>query len=173
MIILLFFIRSGLFFRLGLSMGSRNLNFSVNSLRSSAVFGGRLKCPSPCRIRSSPSRDRVRGLSETSEKCANIYILGGIRPSYSWILAYAELERKKHRGKHLFPSWHHFQSGFSFRPHHTFCMGTPRSVWLIVVSFRYRISRLNTFVRAFVVFQGGCSLPNDIITPSVRADFSS
>ena len=102
-----------------------------------------------------------------------IYILGGIRPSYSWILAYAELERKKHRGKHLFPSWHHFQSGFSFRPHHTFCMGTPRSVWLIVVSFRYRISRLNTFVRAFVVFQGGCSLPNDIITPSVRADFSS
>ena len=35
--------------------------------------------------------------------------LGGIRPSYSWILAYAELKRKKHMGKRLFPSWHHFQ----------------------------------------------------------------
>ena len=38
-----------------------------------------------------------------------------------------------------------------------------------VVAFLYRISRLNTFVRAFVVFEGGRSLPN-IITPSVRAD---
>ena len=43
-----------------------------------------------------------------------------------------------------------------------------------VVAFRYRISRLNTFVRAFVVFEGGRSLPpNDIITPSARADSSS
>ena len=32
---------------------------------------------------------------------------------------------------------------------------------------------LNTFVRAFVVFEGGRSLPNDIITPNVRADSSS
>ena len=39
-----------------------------------------------------------------------------------------------------------------------------------VVAFRCRISQLNTFVRAFVVFEGGRSLPNDIITPSVRAD---
>ena len=29
------------------------------------VPGGRLKRPSPCRIRSSPGRDRLRGLSET------------------------------------------------------------------------------------------------------------
>ena len=42
-----------------------------------------------------------------------------------------------------------------------------------VVAFRYRISWLNTFVRAFVVFEGGRSRPNDIITPSVRADSSS
>ena len=36
-----------------------------------------------------------------------------------------------------------------------------------VVAFRHRISRLNTFVRAFVVFEGGRSLPNDTITPRV------
>ena len=41
-----------------------------------------------------------------------------------------------------------------------------------VVAFRYRISRLNTFVRTFVVFEGGRSLPNNIMTPSVCADFS-
>ena len=58
------------FFRLGLSMRFSELEFSVKSLRSSAVFGGRLKRPSPCRIRSASGRDRVRGLSETSEKRA-------------------------------------------------------------------------------------------------------
>ena len=42
-----------------------------------------------------------------------------------------------------------------------------------VVAFLYRISRLHTFVRAFVAFEGGRSLPNDIITPSARADSSS
>ena len=57
----------------------------------------------------------------------NFFLLGGIHPSYSWILAYAELERKNHMGKQLFPSWHHFQIGFLFRPHHTFFMVTPRS----------------------------------------------
>ena len=30
--------------------------------------------------------DQVRGMSETSEKCAFFVFLGGIRPSYSWIL---------------------------------------------------------------------------------------
>ena len=95
---------------------------------------GAAQSPSPCRIRSAPGRDRVRGLSETSEKCANFCILGGIRPSYSWISAYADLERKKlpGMGKRLFPSWHHFQIGFLFRSHHTFFMVTPRSVWSIV-----------------------------------------
>ena len=58
-------------------------------------------------------------------------------------------------------------------------MVTPRSVGPLlsydccVVAFRYRISRLNTFVRAFAVFEGGHSLSNDIITPNVRADYSS
>ena len=39
-----------------------------------------------------------------------------------------------------------------------------------VVAFRYLTLMLNTFVRAFVVFEGGRSLRNNIITPSVRAD---
>ena len=72
--------------------------------------------------------------------------------------------------------------GFFSRPHTTGSMITPRSVWPIVVHIvrltavplhRCRISRLNTVVRAFVVFEGGCSLPINIITPSVRAESSS
>ena len=47
---------------------ARNWNFSVKSLRSSAVFGGRLQRPSPCLIRSAPRRERGWMLSETSEK---------------------------------------------------------------------------------------------------------
>ena len=50
------------------------------------VLGGRLERPSPCCIRSAPGRHRVRGLSETSEKCASFCILGSICPRYSWIL---------------------------------------------------------------------------------------
>ena len=63
------------------------------------------------------------------------FVLGGIRLSYACILAYAELERKTHiyMGKHIFPSWHRFQIGILFRPHHTFFMVIPRSVWPIVV----------------------------------------
>ena len=38
------------------------------------VLEGRLKRPSPSRIRSAPGRDQVRGLSETNEKCANFVI---------------------------------------------------------------------------------------------------
>ena len=82
--------------------------------------------------------------------------------------------------EHLFPSWHHFQIGFLFRPQHTFFMVTPRSVWPIVhivrltaVSLLFDIVFQGSFVRAFVVFEGGRSLPNNIITPSVRADSSS
>ena len=175
MIIFLFSrIRSGVFVRLGHSMRLLELEFSVKYLCSRTVFGSRLERFSPCRIRSAPGRDRVRGLSETSEKCAIVCISGGIRPSHCRILAYAELERKK-----LFSSWHYFQNGFIFRPNHTFFMVTTRSVWPVltyeccVVAFRYRISRLNTFSRAFVVFEGGRSQPNDIIIPGVRADSSS
>ena len=105
--------------------------------------------------------------------------LGGIRPSYSWILAYAELstERKKHVGKHLFPSWHHFKVGSYFVPTTFVSWSHLEAFGLLsydccVVAFRYRISRLNTFVRALFVVKRGRSLPNDIITPSVRADSS-
>ena len=56
------------FFFLRLSMRFAELEFSVKWLRSSAVFGGRLKRPSPCRIRSAPRRERGRMPSETSEK---------------------------------------------------------------------------------------------------------
>ena len=129
--ILFYSVRS--FSCLGLGMGFSNWNFSVKSFRSSAVFGGRLKRPAPCRIRSAPGRDRVRGLSETSEKCAIFRILGGIRPSYSWILAYAELERKKHMGKHLFPNWILMSSPTHFFHCHTskrlaYCLTTAVSL---------------------------------------------
>ena len=103
-------------------------------------------------------------------------MLGGIRPSYSWILAYLELERKRHTwymGKHVLPSWRQFQIVASyfvpttlFSWSHLKAFGL-RSYDCCVVAFRYRISRLNTFVRAFVVFEGGRFLPNDIITPTV------
>ena len=66
--------------------------------------------------------------AERDKREAFFSILGGIRPSYSWILAYAEFKRKKHMGKLLFPSWHHFQIGFLFCSHHTFFMVTPQSV---------------------------------------------
>ena len=84
---------------------SRNYNFLVKSLRSSAVFGVWLRRPSPCLIRSAPRREREWGQSETSEKCVFFpCILGGIRPSYYWSLAYAELERINQ--KRTFPNWH-------------------------------------------------------------------
>ena len=133
-------------------MGSRNWNFSVKSLRSSAVFGGRLKRPTPCRIRSATGRDRVCGLCETSEKCVKFCILGGIRPSHSLISAYAELERKKHIKKHLFPSWHHFQIGFLCRPHHTRFMVTPRSVCPIVVRLLCRCFSISDFKVKYLSF---------------------
>ena len=63
---------------------------------------------------------------------------------------YAELKRKKHTGKPLFPSWHHFQIGFLFRPHRTFFMVTPRSIRTIV-----RIVRLTAVSLLFDIgFQG-------------------
>ena len=54
---------------------SRNWNFYVKSLRSSAVFGGRLQRPSSCLIRSEPRRERGLGLGETSEKLQKCCIL--------------------------------------------------------------------------------------------------
>ena len=146
--------------------------------RMKHVLGGQLKRPSPCRIRSAPGRDRLCGLSETSEKCAKFSILGRIRPGFSWSLAYAELERKKHLGKHVFPSWLHCQILASyFVPTTVFSMSHLEAFGLLqydcyVVAFWYQIWRLITFVRAFVVFEGGRSLPSDTVTPSVRTDSS-
>ena len=73
---------------------------------------------------------------------------------------------------HSFPSWHHFQVGFSFCPHHTFFMVTPWSVWsighvvrLTAVSLLFGIvfyGQISLF-ELFVVFKGGRSLPNNKI----------
>ena len=111
------------------------------------VLGGRLKRPSPCRIRSAPGRDRVRGLSETSEKSASfciwaVYARVILR---SWHI-YAELERKKHMAKYLFPSWHHCQFLASyFVPTTLFSMVTPQSVWSIVVRLLCRCFSISDF----------------------------
>ena len=118
-----------IFFRLGLSMGFSELEL----LGQIASFERRLREPAqtpralPYLIRSAPGRDRVCGLSETSEKCSNFCILGGIRPSYSWILAYAELERKKHMGKKKFHVSIISKLASYFVPHNTFFMATPSS----------------------------------------------
>ena len=144
------------------------------------VLGGRLKRPSPCRIRSAPGRDWVRGLSETSEKCAIFCILGSIRPRSilgSW-------HNKQSLNKNNIRENIYFQVGIisklasSFVPTALFLGSHLEAFGLLsydcyVVAFRYQISRLNTFVRAFVVFEGGRSLPNDTITPRVCADSSS
>ena len=52
-----------------------------------ASFERRLRGKTPLapRISSASGRDRVRGLSETSEKCAIFCIFGGIRPNYSFL----------------------------------------------------------------------------------------
>ena len=175
--------RPGAFLRLGLSMRFSELEFSVKWLRSSAVFG-MLKRPSPCRIRSAPGRDRVRGVSETSEKCA-IFVFSAVYARVilgSWHI-YAELERKRHtmNGKTYisklasFPNWLLISSPPYFCHGHTskrLAHCAHRATDCCVVAFQYRISRLSGFVRAFVVFEGGRSRPSSIITPSVRADSS-
>ena len=158
-----------------------NWNSRSKSFVRTPSSGGGSNAPRPAV--SVHGRDRVRGLSETSEKCANFCIQGGIRPSYSWILAYAELERKAYQvwEKNIsnlasFLNWLLISSPPHFFHGHTskrlaYCAN--RTTDCCAVAFRYRISRLNTFVRAFIVFEGGRSLPNNIITPSARADSSS
>ena len=153
-------------------MGSRNWNYSVKKLRSSAIFRGRLKRPSPCRINSAPGRDRLRGRSKTSEKCDH-FVFGAVYARAilgSWQM---QSLNEKNIGvgiisklaSYFLPttllSWLDLQA-FGIPPHDC-----------CVVAFRSRISRLNIFVRMFIVYEGGRSLPNDIITPSVRVDSSS
>ena len=177
--IILFFRFGQEFFRLGLSIRFSELEFSVKSLRSSAVVGGRLLPPSLCRIRSAPCQDRVPGLSETSEKCAICFVFWAVYARA--ILGSWHMQRlnKKNMWENIY-----FQVGIIsklasyFVPTTLFSWPHLEAFGLLlydccVVAFRYRISRLNTFVRAFVVFEGGRSLPNDIITPSVHADSSS
>ena len=124
-------------------------------VRSSAVFWGRLKRPSPCRIRSAPDRDRVRGLSETSEKCANIFYFGRYTPEPFLDLGICRARTKKHIGKHLFQSWNHFQIDwllissppqfFHGHPLKRLAHCAHRTTDCSAVAFRYRISRLIPF----------------------------
>ena len=89
------------FVRLGLRMGCSELEllgqFASFERRLRGATQTPLAVPYPFRTWPVPGR---RGLSETSEKYAIFCILGGIRPNYSWILACAELELKKHTGTH-------------------------------------------------------------------------
>ena len=94
MIFIAWVIRSGYVFCLRLSMQFSELEFSIEWVRSSEVFGGRLQRPSPCCIRFGRRRKRGWVLSETRDKCDFYKILGGIRPRFCWILPYVELERK-------------------------------------------------------------------------------
>ena len=66
------------------------------------VFGGRLQCPSPFPNRWLPRREGGEMLSQTREKSAFFLNLCGIRPTYSCILPYAELERKDTYGRTFF-----------------------------------------------------------------------
>ena len=166
-------IRSGVFSRLGLSMRFLELAFSVKYVRSSTVFGGRLKRPLPCRIRSAPGRDRVRGLSETSEKCAFFFVFWAVYTRAilgSWHMPSLKNENTFSKLA-SFPNWLLISSSpHVFHGHTLKRLAYFHTTECCVVAFRYRISRLNTFVQAFVVFEGGRSLPNKITTPSVRAD---
>ena len=59
-------------------------------------------------------------------------------------------------GKPLFPCWHHFQIGFLFRPHHTFFMVTPRSVWHIVVRLLCRCFSISDFTVKYLCSSVRC-----------------
>ena len=87
---------SGVFFVSTSVLYSRNCKFSVNSLRSSVVFGGRLQRPSPCLVRAAPDRDQVWGLSETIENLPKCCILRSDARALDCILSSAELERINH-----------------------------------------------------------------------------
>ena len=85
------------FFRLGLGMGFSNLEF----LGQIAAFERRLRraaltplaLPYPFCTSTRTQMGAERDKREVRKKM----YLGGIRPSYSWIIAYAELERINQR----------------------------------------------------------------------------
>ena len=163
---------------------SRNWKPRSNSFVRAPSSGGGSNAPRPAvYVPHLPGGDRVRGLSEASKKkCAFFFCIyfGRYTPELFLDLGiYMQSLNEKNIWENIY-----FQvgiiskvTGFLFRPRHTVFMSHieafgPFSYACCVVACRYRISRLNTFVRAFVVFEGGRSLPN-IITPSVRADSSS
>ena len=84
---------------------SRNWNFSVKSLRSSVVFGGRLQRPSPCLIRSEPRREREWRLSETSEKLRKCCIMRRSSRAFRFFLTSAASAERD-----IFQNWHHCQT---------------------------------------------------------------
>ena len=159
-------------------MGFSKLDFlgQIASLER-RLRGAGLKRPSPCLIRSAPGRHRVCGLSETSEECANFCILGGIRPSYSWILEYAELEQKTH-GKIFISKLAFSKLASYFVPATPFSWSHLEAFGLLsydccVVAFRDRISRPNPFVRG-LSSRGAVLYPTTSLHPvSVRAESSS
>ena len=134
--ILFWGIRSGVFFRLGRSMRFlRNWNYRANSLIRAPSSGGGSNASRPAV--SVPHRAGIGYVGWARQaRRAQSFVFWAVYARAilgSWhIYAALSIERKNHMGKHLFPSWHHFQIGFLFRPHHTSCMVTPRSAWPIV-----------------------------------------
>ena len=112
--------------------------------RMKHVLEGRLKRSSPCRIRSTPGRDRARGLSETSEKRVNFCILSSIRPSCSWILAYKQSLNENNIRENIiskltsFPNWLLISSPRHFFHGHTskrlaYCRTTAMSLLFDII----------------------------------------
>ena len=177
-------IRSGVFSVSASVCDSRNWNSRSNSFVRAPFSGGGSNAPRPA-----VSVPHLAGIGYVGwarqARSAQIFVVRAVyaRAIFgSWHI-YAELQRKATwMGQHSiifklasFPNWllissppHLFRGHISKRL--AYC--AYRTTTCCVVAFRYRISRLNTFVRAFVVFEGGRSLPNNIIAPSVRADSS-
>ena len=95
-------IRSGVFDVSVSVWDSRNYNFSVKLLRSSAVFGERRL--SPCPMRSAPRREHGWMLSKGSEKCEKKKHFERYSPANIRILMYGEVDKIK-LGEALFPNW--------------------------------------------------------------------
>ena len=175
MIFFFFFVRSGVFFVSASVWDSRNWNSRSNCFARVPSSGGGSNTPRPgVSVAHLPGRDRVRGLSETSGKCANFefWAVQARAIVGSW------LERKNHTGKNYFQVGIISKLASYFVPTPLFSCSHFKAFGLLsydccVVAFPYWSSWLKIFVRASVVFEGGRSLLNDIITPSVRADSSS
>ena len=146
----------------------------VKSLRSSAVFGGRLKRPStlPYPFRTWPGSGTWAERDKRKVRIFFVFWVVYARAIIeSWHMQSLNDKNIYHRKTLISKLAYYFVPTTLFSWSHLEAFGL-LSYDCCVLAFRNRISRLNTFVRAFVVFEGGRSLPN-IITPSVRADCSS